>query len=93
MWLFLLTGLIVGAGLLWLVPWLRNRDIAVKWYEWLIGAVGLALLLFAIQNFFTSLAEAESTSASMYLLVMGLPALILLAVIWVLVTRRQSAAG
>ena len=93
MWLFLLTGLIVGAGLLWLVSWLRTRGIAVKWYEWLIGAVGLALLLFAIQNFFTSLNEAEPSSASMYLLVMGLPALILLAVTWLLVARRQSAAG
>ena len=89
-WLFLIVGLIIGAGLLWLVPWLRNRDIALKWHEWLIGIVGFLLLLFAIQNFFETAAEGES-SAGMYLLVMGLPALILLAVTWLLVARRQRA--
>jgi hypothetical protein len=75
-----------------LVLWLRGKDITVKWYEWLIGAIGLLLLLFTIQNFAGSLVELESTAANMFLLVTGLPALILLAVAWQLVARRQRAA-
>ncbi len=89
--MWLIIGLIVGAAVLALVLWLRNRDIKVSWYEWLIGALGLLLLMFTIQNFAGSLAELESTAASMFLLVTGLPAIILLAIAWQLIVRRQRA--
>ena len=90
--MWLIIGLVAGAAVLWLVIWMRSKDIAVKWYEGLIGALGLLLLLFTIQNFFGSLAELESTAANMFLLVSGLPAIILLAVAWQLVARRQRAS-
>ncbi len=89
--MWLIIGLIAGAAVLGLVLWMRGRDISVKWYDWLIGAIGLLLLLFTIQNFAGSLAELESTAANMFLLVSGLPAIILLAVAWQLVARRQRA--
>ena len=87
---FLIAGL-VGAGVLAMVLWMRNRDIKATWYEWLIGIVGFLMLLFAFQNFFASYAEAESSAAIMFLPVLGLPALILLGVAWQLVARRQRA--
>ena len=89
--MWLIIGLVAGAAVLGLVLWMRGKDISVKWYEWLIGALGLALLLFTIQNFAGSLAELESTAANMFLLVSGLPAILLLAVSWQLVARRQRA--
>ncbi len=89
--MWLIIGLIAGAAVLGLVLWMRGKGISVKWYEWLIGAIGLLLLLFTIQNFAGSLAELESTAANMFLLVSGLPAIILLAVSWQLVVRRQRA--
>jgi uncharacterized membrane protein len=89
--MWLIIGLIAGAAVLGLVLWMRGKDVAVKWYEWLIGALGLVLLLFTIQNFAGSLAELESTAANMFLLVTGLPAIILLAVSWQLVARHQRA--
>ncbi len=89
--MWLIIGLIAGAAVLGLVLWMRNMAVTVKWYEWLIGAIGILLLLFTIQNFAGSLAELESTAANMFLLVSGLPALILLAVAWQLVARRQRA--
>lgn len=58
-----LIGLVIGAGLLALVPWLRSRRIVVTWYEWLIGAIGLLLLLFTIHDFFASFAEHEEYAA------------------------------
>ncbi len=89
--MWLIIGLIAGAAVLGLVIWMRSRNIAIKWYEGLIGALGLVALLFTIQNFAGSLAELESTAANMFLLVTGLPALILLAVAWQLIARRQRA--
>jgi hypothetical protein len=89
--MWLIIGLVAGAAILGLVVWMRGKDIAIKWYEGLIGALGLVLLLFTIQNFAGSQAELESTAANMFLLVTGLPALILLAVAWQLIARRQRA--
>jgi hypothetical protein len=91
--MWLIIGLIAGAAVLGLVVWMRGKDIAVKWYEGIIGALGLVLLLFTIQNFAGSLAELESTAANMFLLVTGLPAIILLAVTWQLVARRQRSSS
>jgi hypothetical protein len=89
--MWLIIGLVAGAAVLGLILWMKGRDISVKWHEWLIGAIGLLLLLFTIQNFAGSLAELESTAANMFLLVTGLPAIILLAVSWQLIARRQRA--
>ena len=89
--MWLVIGLIVGAGLLWLVSWMKSKNMAFKWYEWLLGVIGLALLLFTIQNFFGSQAELEPKAASMFLLVTGLPAVILLVLTGVLATRHKAA--
>ena len=89
--MWLIIGIVAGAAILGLVIWMRSRNIDIKWYEGLIGALGLVLLFFTIQNFAGSLAELESTAANMFLLISGLPAIILLAVAWQLVARRQRA--
>ena len=86
-WIALAVGLLVGA----LIFWLRSRDISLTWYVWLIGAVGLILLLFTIQNYIGSVAEFEDTAANMFLLVMGLPAIVLLAVAGILSYRRLKS--
>ena len=83
----LIAGILVGA----LIFWMRNRDISLTWYEWLIGAMGLLLLMFTIQNFFGSFEEGESTAANMFLLITGLPSFILLVLTWQLAARRQKA--
>lgn len=84
-------GLLVGAAILALVFWLRSRNIHVKWYEWLIGAVGFLLLIIAVQHYVGSMAEYVSQSAWMGLLAFGIPALILFAVAGQLIARRQRA--
>ena len=78
--MWFVIGLIIGAGLLILALWLRSRKIVVRWYEWLIGALGLVLLLFTIQNFSASFAEYEEFAAWTFLWVFGVPAVIFLAV-------------
>ncbi|WP_041917724.1 hypothetical protein [Dehalococcoides mccartyi] len=88
--MWLIIGLILGVAFLGLIIGLRTRKISLTWYEWLISAIGLSLLLFTIQNYFGSLAEIEPKAASMFLLVTGLPALILLALAWQLAARRAK---
>ncbi len=91
MWFF--AALIVGAGVVALAFWLRSRDVKISWYEWLIGIVGLLLLLFAIQNYFGFTAELEPAAPGLILLIMGLPSLVLLAIAGLLIWRRQRASS
>jgi hypothetical protein len=90
--MWFLVGLILGALLLGLITWMRSKNISPTWYEWLIGIVGLLLLFWAVQNFFGSIAEFEPTASLMMLLFLGLPSLILLAIAWRLVARRNKSA-
>jgi hypothetical protein len=87
--MWFIFGLIVGAGILTLVLWLRNRNIGMKWYEWLIGVIGLGLLLLMIQNIIGSVREMETLAAWQFLWIIGLPALILLSLAWWLPWRRH----
>ena len=87
----LIIGAIVGAAIFWLTSWLRSKNVVTKWYDWVIGILGLLLLIFTIQNFFGSNAELESTAASLFLLVTGLPALILVAIAYRLMAGRAKS--
>ena len=90
--LILLYGIAIGGGVLLLVNWTRSRNIATKWYDWLIGIVGIALLVFTIQNYTGSMAENEPAAANFLALMWGTPAIILLAVAATLFSRRLRAA-
>ena len=90
--MWFLIAFILGAGLLGLAIWLHNKRISLTWYEWLIGLVGIVLLLFTIQNFTASFAEYNPKAAWLILGFIGLPALILLAVTWQLVRRHKKMA-
>ncbi|KSV16186.1 dehalogenase [Dehalococcoides mccartyi] len=85
-------GILVGALILGLIWLMKRHNFSLTWYEWLIGAVGLLMLLFTIQNYFGSLAEVEPKAANMFLLVIGLPGIILLALSWQLAVRRAKKA-
>ena len=69
-----------------------KQGISVRWWEWLIGAVGIALLIFTVQNFLGSFTENEPKAAWMFWLVLGLPSLIILAIPTVLVLMRKRNA-
>jgi hypothetical protein len=89
--MLLIIGLVIGAALLALVMQMRNKNFSLKWYEWLMGIVGLLLLTFTIQNSFALLTEVQPTAAWMIWLILGLPGIILIAVAWQLATRRARA--
>ncbi|MFC2026588.1 dehalogenase [Chloroflexota bacterium] len=91
--MWLIIGLVTGAGLLALILWLRSRGIAVTWYEWLIGAMGLLLMLFTIQNFTASFAEYEKRAAWTFLWMFGLPAMVMFAIACLLPWLRHRKSG
>lgn len=88
-WFFM--GAVLAGGIVWLVTWLRKNDISVRWYEWLLGAIGTIVLAFMAQNMWAALAEYESQAFWFYLLILGLPGLLLLLISIQLVRRRQTA--
>jgi len=90
--MWFIIGLVVGIALLGIVFWLRNRNVSLTWYEWLLGIVGFLLLLLTLQNALGSIAEMETTATWMFLVIPGIPALILIAIAGSLVWRRQRAA-
>ncbi len=85
-------GILLGAGVLAVILWLRNRGSKVTWYEWLIGVLGVLLLVTATQHYVASMAEMYTTAAWLGALIFGGAGLILLAVVWQLIARRQRAS-
>ncbi len=89
--MWLIIGLIFGGAVLGLVWLMRNKGISFTWYEWLMGIVGIALLLFGFQNLVGGMVETESMAGWLFMLIFGIPALILLIATWRLASRRQQA--
>lgn len=86
---FAIIGALVAASLFAFILWLRNRDIKVTWYEWLIGVIGLLILLMGLQHYFGAVVENFSYAAWMGLLIVGGIGVILMAVAWSLIARRR----
>ena len=82
---WLIVGLVLGAAIFWLAT---GGKVKLTWYEWVLGVLGIILILFAIQNYGASQVELESKAAGLLLLIFGLPGLILAAVAGVLAFLR-----
>jgi hypothetical protein len=80
---------IVGVAV---IVWLLVKKVALRWYEWLIGIVGYLLALLALQNWAASLKEVEPRAAWILLMMIGIPAVTLLVIAWLLpyVRLRRS---
>lgn len=88
--MWFLAGVLFSVIITMLYLWLRSAHIAIKWYEALIGAAGLALLLFGLQNYWATQAEHWSKGTPFtFLLVFGVPGLTLLALAALLLGWRQ----
>ena len=98
--MWLLMGITLSAGILLLALWLRSRGVSISWYEWLLGVLAVILLLFTLQNYQASIAENEPFAPAMFLLVFGIPGLLLLLIAaflvwfgWFRRNRRKAAAA
>jgi phosphatidylserine synthase len=84
MFITLLIG--IGGTALWF--WARNNNKVIRWWDWLIGAFGVFLLMLTLQNITTAGFEEVTATIPWFLLLFGLPGLILLAVAFQLIRRR-----
>jgi hypothetical protein len=82
---WLIAGLVLGAAIFWLAT---ASKVKLTWYEWVLGVLGIILILFAIQNFGASQVALEAKAGNLLLLVFGLPGLILAVVAGVLAFLR-----
>jgi hypothetical protein len=90
--MWLVVALVLGFAVAALIAWIRSKGIKMTWYEWLIGIVGLLLVLFAAQNFIEVRDEFNPSAANNFLFFVGLPGLILMVVAWQLTVRRKKAS-
>ncbi len=90
--MWVVSGAIAAAFLLLMASFFKSKGHAVKWYAWLTGIIAVVLVLFTAQNYFGSQAEFWPKAANMFLVIGGLPALILLIVTWQLIVRTKVTA-
>ncbi len=72
-------GLLTGAALMALAFWLQRSGVVVKWYSWLLGILGFVLGLWAVNDFFASMAEHDERAGRVLLVLLGAPAVIFIA--------------
>ncbi len=89
MTLWLILGLLVGAAAFWLAT---RPNFKLTWYEWVLAALAVILVLFSLQNYLASQAELEPRAAGLMLMLFTLPGMILAAVDAVLVLVRLKRA-
>ena len=87
---WLIAGLVLGAAIFWLAT---ASKVKLTWYEWVLGVLGIILILFAIQNYSASQVELESKAAGLLLLIFGLPGLIFAVLAGVLAFLRGKKAA
>ncbi|XUX00547.1 MAG: dehalogenase [Dehalogenimonas sp.] len=73
-----------------LIVLMSKHNMRLTWYEWLIGGMGVILVILAIQHFFGAMSELFPYAAWLGLLIIGLPGVIILTLTWQLVIRRNK---
>ena len=86
--LWIILGAVVGIGF-----YLAATKMSLTWYEWILAVLGVVLILFAVQNYNASQLELEARAAGLFLLLFGLPGLILAALGFILPWMRAKKAA
>lgn len=90
---WLIFTFVFGAAIFGLISWLRGKSLTLTWYEWLIGAFGVLLLIGTVQHYLGSLREDYPGPGLLGALIFGIPGLVLLVLTWQLASRRQNKSA
>jgi len=85
---FVLIGFVMGGGFVYLRGKLKEMDLKFVWYEWGLTIVGFLLFMFMGQTFVASFAEFQPRAAWMSLVFIGLPVVLIGAVVYRSVQKR-----
>lgn len=88
-YMFFSFGLAIGIIGTLLVQAVRSGT-RISWYEWILGVLGLGLVIVAVWHLFASIAELESQAGFVGLAVLGLPGILLLLAAWRLQARSRA---
>lgn len=90
-WFFwYLFGFAMGGAVIYLLRSLTEKQISLRWYEWILGALTVLLFTFMVETFVHSLAEMQVKAAWLSLAFIGLP-LVILAVVTVRSVQARSS--
>jgi hypothetical protein len=87
MWFWI--GIVIGGAGIFLYSLLRNKNLILTWYEWLLGLAILAAFTAAVQHYFGSMAEHEPRAAWVGALIFAAVGLVFGVIEWLLVARNS----
>lgn len=87
--MFLLLVVASILAMLALAVFASKRGITIKWYESVLGAGAIFLILFAVAEYFAALEEFEPLAANALLLIFGLSGVVLGLIAGALVWNRK----
>ncbi len=85
--MFITIVLIMVAFYTFLEFYHRSQKIKVTWYDRVIGGIGGILLLVAMWNIVG--VRESTTDVRLFILITGLPAVILMMLAWLFIVRRR----
>ncbi len=85
--MFITIVLIMIAFYTFLEFYHRSQNIKVTWYDRVIGGIGGVLLLIAMWNIVG--VRESTTDVRLFILITGLPAVILMMLAWLFIVRRR----
>jgi hypothetical protein len=88
--LWLILGVVIGVGALWLASWARAKNVKINWLAWVLIAIAVISALSGIQNFVELMGEYEERAAWMMIPMYGLQAVVPAALAALLVWRGQK---
>lgn len=83
----------LGAGFVYLLTVIKSKNWKINWYEWVLGLLGVAILVITIQNFYASFTEQRESAAWFFLVFPGLFSVVFLVAAFQLAWRRNKAVS
>lgn len=89
LWVFVALALGIGGTLF--LGWIRRNSIKPSIWFWLLGGLGLLLVLMALQHYVGTMEEMLPTAAVWGAMIFGIPGLLLLAAAaWRIITEKKT---
>ncbi|BAX79965.1 dehalogenase [Labilibaculum antarcticum] len=87
---YVLVGFLMGGGAVMIWHILKNANLKLVWYEWILVILSFVTFMFMSQTFIASFQEFEPQAAWLSVVFMGMPILIMAVVVFRSLTKRAA---
>jgi uncharacterized membrane protein len=87
---YVLVGFLMGGGAVMIWHILKNVNLKLVWYEWILLILSFVTFMFMCQTFIASFQEFEPQAAWLSVVFMGMPILIMAVVVFRSLTKRST---